>query len=95
MNKTQSIKYYCDEMRHLVCVPYSIENLHKMAEDLEIGKHFFHKGNRKKKLQPHYDIPARRKDEIMSKCEVVSPRTILKIIKEGLKEIEKIVNLAT
>lgn len=88
MSKTQSIKYYCDEMRHLVCVPYSIENLHKMADDLGIGRHFFHKGS-KKTLHPHYDIPARRVDEIKSKCNVVSPRTILKIIKEGLKEVEE------
>ena len=86
MSKTQSIKYYCDNKRHLVCVPYSIENLHKMAQDLDIGKHFFHEKN-KNRLHPHYDIPARRVDEIMSKCEVVSPRKILKIIKDGLKKI--------
>lgn len=71
------MKYYCDEMRHLVCVPYSVENLHKMAEDLNINKCWFHARSK----YPHYDIPKRRIKEIQSKCEVVDPRVILQIIK--------------
>lgn len=67
------MKYYCDEMRHLVCVPYSIENLHAMANDLDIKKCWFHKG--------HYDIPKKRIAEIQAKCEVISPREILRIIR--------------
>ncbi len=67
------MKYYCDKQRHLVCVPYSIENLHLMAKDLGIKKCWFHKN--------HYDIPKKRIDEISSKCEIVSPREILSIIK--------------
>ena len=27
------MKYLCDNARHLICEPYSIENLHKMAEE--------------------------------------------------------------
>ena len=54
------MKYYCDDQRHLVCIPYSIENLHKMAEDLNINKCWFHKN--------HYDIPKRRIKEIQEKC---------------------------
>lgn len=65
------MKYYCDNKRHLVCVPYSIENLHKMAEDLDIKRCWFHKD--------HYDIPKKRIDEIKSKCEVVTDREIVKI----------------
>lgn len=71
------MKFYCDDGRHLVCVPYSIENLHKMAEELNIKKCWFHRGSK----YPHYDIPKRRIQEIQSKCEVVDSKTILKIIK--------------
>jgi len=67
------MKYYCDNMRHLVCVPYSIENLHKMAEALGIKRCWFHKN--------HYDIPKLRIKEIQDKCTIVSPREILLIIK--------------
>jgi hypothetical protein len=65
--------YYCDNARHLICVPYSISNLHKMAKDLNIGKHWFHKN--------HYDIPKTRIDEIKSKCIVVSSKEIVRIIR--------------
>lgn len=67
------MEYYCDEKRHLVCVPYSIENLHKMAEDLNIGRHWFHKD--------HYDIPKRRITEIKNKCTVISTKEIVKIVR--------------
>lgn len=70
------MKYYCDDNRHLVCKPYSIENLHKMAEYLGIKKCWFHKN--------HYDIPKKRIIEIQSKCEVVTDREILGIIKMEL-----------
>lgn len=66
------MKYYCDSHRHLVCLPYSIENLHKMAEDLNIKRCWFHKD--------HYDIPKRRIEEITAKCELVSKREIWNII---------------
>jgi hypothetical protein len=73
------MKYYCDNERHLVCIPYSIENLHKMAEDLGIKRCWFHN----KKGKEHYDIPKKRLKEIQSKCEVVDGREILKIIKQN------------
>jgi hypothetical protein len=47
------MKYYCDNMRHLVCVPYSIDNLHKMAKELNINRCWFHANA----SYPHYDIP--------------------------------------
>ena len=68
-----SMKYVCDEARHLVCIPYSIENLHQMASELGIKRCWFHKN--------HYDIPKKRIAEITAKCEVVSSRKILEIIK--------------
>ena len=68
------MRYLIDGKRHLICEPYSIENLHKMAEDLGINRCWFHKGN-----IPHYDIPKRRMDEIASKCEIVTSKDIVKI----------------
>jgi len=71
------MKYYCDESRHLVCVPYTLENLHKMAEDLKIKKCWFHKN--------HYDIPKKRIEEIKQQCEVITSKEIVKIINEKRK----------
>ena len=68
------MEYYCDSNRHLVCVPYSLENLHKMADDLGIKRCWFHKN--------HYDIPKKRLDEIKNKCTFVSSRQVFKIINE-------------
>ena len=73
------LTYYCDDMRHLVCVPYTIENLHRMARELGIARCWRHAGSR----HPHYDIPKRRIAEIQARCTVVSPREILKIMKGG------------
>lgn len=66
--------YICDDKRHLVCLPYSRKNLHEVAKELNIGKHWFHKD--------HYDIPKRRVEEIMShkKCVILSSKDIVRII---------------
>lgn len=74
------IEYLCDNKRHLVCKPFSIDNLHKMANDLNISRCWFHNAK-----HPHYDIPKKRVIEISSKCTVVSQRDILSIIKNGNK----------
>lgn len=66
------MKYYCDNARHLVCKPYSIAGLHRMALDLGIKRCWFH--------DDHYDIPKSRIDEIKAKCEVVSSKEIVRII---------------
>jgi hypothetical protein len=76
------VRYLCDEDRHLVCLPYSVENLHLMAEDLGIKRCWFHGGDK-----PHYDIPRRRIKQVMARCEVVSSRTILEIIRSGQKQV--------
>lgn len=73
--------YYCDNNRHLICKPYSIVNLHVMAKNLNIKKHWFHNGK-----HPHYDIPAMRITEIQEKCQIVSSKEIIKIIKEAKNE---------
>lgn len=46
-----------------------------MGEILGIKKCWFHK--------THYDIPKKRIDEITKKCEVVSTKQIIEIIKNG------------
>ena len=48
------MKYYCDESRHVVCVPYSIENLHIMGKKLKLKRHWYHKS---KGGLGHYDMP--------------------------------------
>ena len=69
--------YYCDNSRHLVCIPYNIENLHLMAKDLDIKRCWYHGGK-----FPHYDIPKERINEITNKCKIVSSQEILRIIKK-------------
>lgn len=67
-----AIQYFSDGLRHLVCVPYSIKNLHKMADRLNINKCWFHKD--------HYDIPKKRFDKIKIKTQIVAPSKIVNII---------------
>ena len=70
-----NLEYYCDNKRHLVCKPYSIQNLHIIAKQLNIKNIWFHKN--------HYDIPKKRIEEIMSKCNIVSTKEIINIINGG------------
>lgn len=65
--------YYTDGRRHLVCLPYSIPNLHLMATNLGINRCWFHKD--------HYDTPKRRISEIEAKCVLVSSKDIVHIIR--------------
>lgn len=76
------MKFYTDGKRHLVCIPYSLENLHKMAYSFGIGEQWFH---------PtaglwHYDIPKKRRKEIENKCILVSPKDIVRICKGTYNE---------
>lgn len=73
----EELKFYCDDQRHLVCLPYSIHNLHRAGRELGISRCWYHSS----KDHPHYDIPKRRIAEIQTKCTVVSSRDILAIIK--------------
>lgn len=60
-------------MIELVCLPYSLSNLHATARDLGIKQCWFHKN--------HYDIPKLRIAEIEAKCLIVSSSDIVRIIK--------------
>ena len=70
----------CDNKRHLVCLPYSIENLHFIARVFGIKKHWFHKN--------HYDIPKSKIQEVMDCAKVVSSKEIVKIIKKKNENIK-------
>lgn len=67
-----TLKFFCDDQRHLVCVPYSIENLHRMAEELGIKRCWFHKD--------HYDIPIRRVKEVQARCIVVPAKWMVLLL---------------
>lgn len=71
------LRYFYDEMRHLVCTPFSVENLHRMAADLGIKRCWFHASPG----HPHYDIPKRRIAEIAAKATKIAPREILVIMR--------------
>lgn len=73
----QPVEFVCDDARHLICVPFSVENLHVMAEVLGIKRCWFHSDRR----HPHYDIPKKRIAEITAKCRVVETREIVAIMK--------------
>lgn len=70
---SEALIYVTDKRRHLVCLPYSIENLHKMANELKLKRAWFHKN--------HYDIPLRRQSEIERLCLHVGSKEIVLIIK--------------
>lgn len=73
------LTYYTDGKRHLVCKPYSINNLHRMAEELNIKRCHFELS--KNGRLAHYDIPKQRQIEIEAKCIKVNYREIVNIIK--------------
>lgn len=73
------LEYLTDGARHLICLPYSRHNLERMARNLGIGKHWFHRD--------HYDIPKRRKEEIEAKCRMVSTKDIVRIINGCVTEM--------
>lgn len=72
------MKYLTDGKRHLICEPYSEDNLHKMAEDLNIPFWWFHS----RKL-PHYDIPKLQIERVTKRCVIVSPKEIVRVIRSS------------
>lgn len=65
--------YITDKERHLICVPYSKENLHRMAQELGIKRCWFHKN--------HYDIPQYMLEEVEKVCKIVHHNNIVEIIR--------------
>jgi len=75
INNEIELEYYCDLHRHLVCIPYSIPNLHIMAKDLGIKAYYFHR----QRKNHHYDIPVKQYKEVLAKSNLVSSFDIVKI----------------
>jgi len=71
----RALTYFCDDKRHLVCQPYSLENLHVMAQRLGLKRHWFHRD--------HYDIPVKRRAEIENLCIHLTARDIVRICRGG------------
>lgn len=71
--------YLTDGRRHLICVPYSIPNLHAMATVLGIKRCWYHGG-----AHPHYDIPVRRRADVEARCQIVTPREIARIARKEI-----------
>jgi len=71
----RALTYFCDDRRHLVCHPYSLENLHLMAQRLGLKRRWFHRD--------HYDIPVKRRAEIENLCIRLTARDIVRICREG------------
>lgn len=74
-----NLTYICDNKRHLICLSYSVDNLHIMVNELGISRAWFHSGNK-----PHYDIPISRVEDIQAQCQIASPKEIVRIIKNNL-----------
>ena len=77
------LTYVTDRKRHLVCLPYSVINLHKMAEDLDIKRCWFHGGN-------HYDVPKHRTDEILKRCVIGTQKDVVDIIRGRVKDVNQL-----
>lgn len=77
------MRIYADKVRHLICVPYTKENLHLAAESLGIKRCWYHANP-----YPHYDIPKKSVDEVLTNpiVHVVSAREIMWIIKREMKQ---------
>lgn len=82
------MRFLTDSQRHLVCVPYSVENLHEMAKQLGIKRCWFHRD--------HYDVPKGMIAGIRRRCQVVRPRQILAVIRgeeiESSKSLDRLDN---
>ncbi len=81
MAENSPLRFFSDARgRHLVCWPYSIANLHRMAAELGLKRCWFHAGR-----LAHYDMPKTRIEELTARTEVVSSKDVLRIIKGELR----------
>lgn len=70
-----AIRYLCDEAGHLICTPYTTENLHVAARHLTLGPLFY-----KTEPYPHYAVPWMRIEDVRAKCDAVEEAAILAIV---------------
>lgn len=76
------MRYLRDNMRHLICEPYSIDGLHAMARDLGLKRCWYHAGR-----HPHYDIPLCRAADIAERSELVSAKVIFSTIRSVTRDL--------
>lgn len=72
----EPLTYLCDQNRHLICVPFSLENMKRMAFQLQLKRKALSKVPGKR----FYRIPFDRLLEIEMQCELVPAWHILEII---------------
>jgi hypothetical protein len=82
-NANAKLEFFHDNQRHLVCTPFSVENLHLMAAELGIKRCHFHRGR-----HPHYGIPLFMLGDVIKKSILVSPREIHRIIHGAVMKTE-------
>lgn len=85
MEAPAKLVYIADAARHLVCLPYSVENLHRMAEELGLSRRWFHAGR-----HPHYDIPKREASRIGAIAVPTTSRVVLAVTKGVYTRIEEV-----
>lgn len=76
-----NLTYITDKI-HLICLPYTVENLHEMAKRLKIRKHFFHNTVNK----PHYDLPVTRRKHLLEEeiHKIASSKELVNIINNSI-----------
>ena len=72
----EPLTYLCDQNRHLICLPFTWENMQRMAAELQLKRKTLSKVPNKR----FYRIPFDRLLEIEYQCEVVPAWRILEII---------------
>lgn len=77
------LTYFYDKNRHLVCLPYNVENLHLMARRLGISRSWFHgsKDNR----HPHYDVPVSMMGHVGNSAVLLTPKGVVRLCQENTK----------
>lgn len=65
--------FLSDGRRNLICVPYSIENMKKMADELGIKKTWLKKDR--------FVIPEDYFEVVETKCNIVSTQTLFRTLK--------------
>ena len=79
----RTLSYFVDAERHLVCLPYTVENLHLMARRLGISRAWFHRtrGGR----HAHYDVPVNMTAHVRESAILLTPRDIVMLCRENTK----------
>lgn len=81
---SERLVFLSDELRHLVCLPFSVPNLFAMADHFGVYRGWVDATNR----SPHVDIPLYRMADIRPRTIRIWGRTTLAIIKGECTAVE-------